>query len=209
MGLNKKKTLGILKTIFRNLSITVNMTLHGIYLFFLLFLIIAGLGVQWINIALMVLTAAFMLIYLLLRLSKKNTARKIRYLKESYKLIKISAKIVTIITAIYTLFTAFNYVHPIVLILALLGAIFFIIRLLVEIIFDLIKRKVESIKDEISYRIEKRRIRRAEMEDDCDYLEPVVKAAPKRAPRKRSDKRGLDDIVIPVEESLLSDVEDL
>ena len=209
MSIDRKKMLRTLKIIFRNLSIGVNMTLNGIYLLFLLILIIAGLGVQWINIALMILTGAFMLIYLLLRLSNKNTTRKIRYLKESYKVIKITAKIVTLITTIYTLFTAFNYVHPLLFILALLGITFLMIRLLVEIIFNLIKRKVESIKDEISYRIKKRRLRKVEMEDADVYPEPTVEVIPKKAARKKSEKKKLDDIVIPIEESVLSDVEDL
>ena len=202
MSIDRKKMLRTLKIIFRNLSIGVNMTLNGIYLLFLLILIIAGLGVQWINIALM-------LIYLLLRLSNKNTTRKIRYLKESYKVIKITAKIVTLITTIYTLFTAFNYVHPLLFILALLGITFLMIRLLVEIIFNLIKRKVESIKDEISYRIKKRRLRKVEMEDADVYPEPTVEVIPKKTARKKSEKKKLDDIVIPIEESVLSDVEDL
>ena len=209
MSIDRKKMLRTLKIIFRNLSIGVNMTLNGIYLLFLLILIIAGLGVQWINIALMILTGAFMLIYLLLRLSNKNTTRKIRYLKESYKVIKITAKIVTLITTIYTLFTAFNYVHPLLFILALLGITFLMIRLLVEIIFNLIKRKVESIKDEISYRIKKRRLRKVEMEDVDVYPEPTVEVMPKKTARKKSEKKKLDDIVIPIEESVLSDVEDL
>lgn len=209
MSIDRKKMLRTLKIIFRNLSIGVNMTLNGIYLLFLLILIIAGLGVQWINIALMILTSAFMLIYLLLRLSNKNTTRKIRYLKESYKVIKITAKIVTLITTIYTLFTAFNYVHPLLFILALLGITFLMIRLLVEIIFNLIKRKVESIKDEISYRIKKRRLRKVEMEDADVYPEPTVEVIPKKTARKKSEKKKLDDIVIPIEESVLSDVEDL
>ena len=209
MSIDRKKMLRTLKIIFRNLSIGVNMTLNGIYLLFLLILIIAGLGVQWINIALMILTGAFMLIYLLLRLSNKNTTRKIRYLKESYKVIKITAKIVTLITTIYTLFTAFNYVHPLLFILALLGITFLMIRLLVEIIFNLIKRKVESIKDEISYRIKKRRLRKVEMEDADVYPEPTVEVIPKKTARKKSEKKKLDDIVIPIEESVLSDVEDL
>ncbi len=209
MSIDRKKMLRTLKIIFRNLSIGVNMTLNGIYLLFLLILIIAGLGVQWINITLMILTGAFMLIYLLLRLSNKNTTRKIRYLKESYKVIKITAKIVTLITTIYTLYTAFNYVHPLLFILALLGITFLMIRLLVEIIFNLIKRKVESIKDEISYRIKKRRLRKVEMEDADVYPEPTVEVIPKKTARKKSEKKKLDDIVIPIEESVLSDVEDL
>lgn len=209
MSIDRKKMLRTLKIIFRNLSIGVNMTLNGIYLLFLLILITAGLGVQWINIALMILTGAFMLIYLLLRLSNKNTIRKIRYLKESYKVIKITAKIVTLITTIYTLFTAFNYVHPLLFILALLGITFLMIRLLVEIIFNLIKRKVESIKDEISYRIKKRRLRKVEMEDADVYPEPTVEVIPKKTARKKSEKKKLDDIIIPIEESVLSDVEDL
>lgn len=209
MSIDRKKMLRTLKIIFRNLSIGVNMTLNGIYLLFLLILIIAGLGVQWINIALMILTGAFMLIYLLLRLSNKNTIRKIRYLKESYKVIKITAKIVTLITTIYTLFTAFNYVHPLLFILALLGITFLMIRLLVEIIFNLIKRKVESIKDEISYRIKKRRLRKVKMEDADVYPEPTVEVIPKKTARKKSEKKKLDDIIIPIEESVLSDVEDL
>lgn len=209
MSIDRKKMLRTLKIIFRNLSIGVNMTLNGIYLLFLLILITAGLGVQWINIALMILTGAFMLIYLLLRLSNKNTIRKIRYLKESYKVIKITAKIVTLITTIYTLFTAFNYVHPLLFILALLGITFLMIRLLVEIIFNLIKRKVESIKDEISYRIKKRRLRKVKMEDADVYPEPTVEVIPKKTARKKSEKKKLDDIIIPIEESVLSDVEDL
>ena len=81
MSIDRKKMLRTLKIIFRNLSIGVNMTLNGIYLLFLLILIIAGLGVQWINIALMILTGAFMLIYLLLRLSNKNTTRAPNFTK--------------------------------------------------------------------------------------------------------------------------------
>lgn len=199
----------MVKTVFRNLAIAVNMTIYSIYLVFLILSTIFGLGVLWINIILMLMTAAFMGVYVFLRLSDKKTARQISWLKQYYKIFKLVAQITTLLIAIYALLTAIDTVSPILIIFALVGVIFLILRLLIAVILYFIKKQIDHIKDEIAYRVERRRRRKNEEDNVDDAIKPLPKEQKKKAARRASSHNGLDDIVIPVEECLLLDVEDL
>lgn len=208
MDIKHNKFLEVAKKAFRNLAIALNMTVYSIYLVFLLFSIIFGLGVLWINIILMLMTAAFMAVYVFLRLSNKKTGRQISWLKQYYKLFKLVAQITTLLIAIYALLTAIDTVSPVLIIFALVGVIFLILRLLIAIILYFIKKQIDHIKDEIAYRVERRRRRKDEDNVD-DAMKPLPKEQKKKAARRASSNGGLDEIVIPVEECLLLDVEDL
>lgn len=208
MDIKHNKFLEVAKKAFRNLAIALNMTVYSIYLVFLLFSIIFGLGVLWINIILMLMTAAFMTVYVFLRLSNKKTGRQISWLKQYYKLFKLVAQITTLLIAIYALLTAIDTVSPVLIIFALVGVIFLILRLLIAIILYFIKKQIDHIKDEIAYRVERRRRRKDEDNVD-DAMKPLPKEQKKKAARRASSNGGLDEIVIPVEECLLLDVEDL
>ena len=81
----EKKKLGIIAAISdvtRRLSITVNVTIYSIYLIYLIYSISADLGVKWLNIVLAVLTAIFMIVYVILRLSITKTSGRIKLAKK-------------------------------------------------------------------------------------------------------------------------------
>ena len=73
------------RRVFRNLSISVNLTVYAIYLIYLVYSIYADVGIKAVNIALIFVTAAFMIVYLVLRLSRRKSGKQIRQIKHYYK----------------------------------------------------------------------------------------------------------------------------
>lgn len=210
-----KKQNSIIKAIgdvFRRLSITVNLTVHSIYLIFLIYSISADVGVLYVNIALAVLTAVFMAIYLYLRLSPGKSGKEVKLVKRYYKRFKMIAKSVSSITAVYALLTAIDAVSPFALIIAGLGAVFTVIRLVVELISYFIQKKLRRIKDNIVERLKKR-------DDAVDEAESIIieDASPstvRRRKKRRNDDapdllEDLEEKIIHVDDSLLNEMENV
>ena len=208
---SEKKQNIIIKSIsdvFRRLSITVNLTVYSIYLIYLIYSISAGVGLLYVNIALAILTAAFMVVYLVLRLSSKRRGKEIKQIKRYYKRFKLVARAVTSITAVYALFVAIDSVSPFAIILSLLGAIFVIIRLIVELISYFIQRKLRKIKDSIVGRFKRRR------DDDIEVVMPAEdeERQPRRKRKRKENTTIFDEIeekIVPIDDCLLSDIDQI
>ena len=204
----EKKKLGIIAAISdvtRRLSITVNVTIYSIYLIYLLYSISADLGVKWLNITLAVLTAVFMIVYVVLRLSSTKTSGKIKQAKKYYKRFKLIARAVSSVTAVYALLIAVDSVSPFALIVALLGAVFVVLRLRIELITYLIGRAIKKAKVRIVNRFKKPA---AETADSPSTPEDKKK----RRGRRKPEPNLFDEIeekITPAEECLLTDFEEL
>lgn len=201
----KKKTVVYsISQMFRNLSISVNLTVYTIYLVYLIYSIINDVGIKFLNIALALATAAFIVVYLVLRLSGKKRGKELKQIKRYYKDFKLITRAVSTVTAVYALLTAFTSVSPLAIILAFLGAVFIIIRLIVELVLYLIKRKIRKIKDNITGR---------RAEEEYEDENPDNTAAKRRRRRRKIWEIGkkddnLEDIVVPVDQCLLNDVDE-
>ena len=197
----KKKTVVYsISQVFRNLSISVNLTIYAIYLIYLLYSISNDVGIKAINIALAMVTAAFMVVYLILRLSGKKRGKELKQIKHYYKSFKLVTRAASAIIGVYALFTAVGSVSPLAIIIAFLGAVFLVIRLIVELILFIIRRQIRKIKGEKAER----------------YLEEEEEVAPPTDKKKRKRKlweltkkdEELEDLIVPVDECLLNDIDE-
>ena len=210
----EKKQNALIKAIsdvFRRLTITVNLTVYSIYLIYLIYSLARDVGIKAINIALIFITAAFMIVYLVLRLSDTKKRKEIKQIKKYYKRFKLIARAVSSITAVYALIVSMN-ADPFALIVALLGAVFVIIRLVVELISYLVQRKLRKIKEKIM----NRKKTREELEDmDPDMLpheegrEKNVRRRKKRKNEKPTIIDELEEKIVPIDDCLLSDIEEI
>lgn len=210
----EKKQNALIKAIsdvFRRLTITVNLTVYSIYLIYLIYSLARDVGIKAINIALIFITAAFMIVYLVLRLSDTKKRKEIKQIKKYYKRFKLIARAVSSITAVYALIVSMS-ADPFALIVALLGAVFVIIRLIVELISYLVQRKLMKIKEKIM----NRKKTREELEDiDPDMLpheegrEKNVRRRKKRKNEKPTIIDELEEKIVPIDDCLLSDIEEI
>ena len=208
----EKKKAGIftaISDVTRRISITVNMTIYTIYLIYLIYSISADIGIKWLNIALAVLTAIFMLVYLILRLSSTKKSKQIKQAKKYYKRFKLVARAVSSLTAVYALIVALDSVSPFALIAALLGAVFIVLRLVTELITYLIGRALKKAKNRITGRF-----RKPADDDDLDTVKAPreLKHKQSKKSRRKPEPNFLDEIdekITPESECLLSDFEEL
>lgn len=200
----------ILKTVFKVISIILNMLFFSFYLIYLFFAIIFGLGNLWVNIVLVVINLGFMIFYLVLRLSKKKTKRKVKHLKQYYNIFMTVARISTLLTAILALFAAIETVHPFLIYLALAGVIFLLLHLLFSIIFNLIGRTLERIIDGIKKQAIKlyNRLFKKKEADEPDTDESYEDTSKVNNAKSKPHRNDANDIFIPLEDCLISDVED-
>lgn len=195
------------RRVFRNLSISVNLTVYVIYLVYLIYSLYADVGVKAINITLIFVTAAFMIVYLVLRLSHRRTGRQLKQIKHYYKNFKLVARTVSALTALYALISAVSSVSPLAIIISTLGAAFLIIRLIVELILGFIKKQLRKLGRGISERFGKR----PEGEEDAVDEEeetPKRKKKIRRRLRKGEKPEPKEDIIPTPDACLLSDIDD-
>ncbi len=207
----KNKKIGLFEAIsdvLRRLSITFNMTVYSIYLVYLIISIFADIGVKWLNIVLAIMTAAFMVVYIVLRLSSEKRAGEIKKAKRYYKRFKMIARAVSSLTAVYALIVAFDTsspLAPIVLIASLLGAVFVVLRLICELITHLIGKALKKAGAKISDRMRSKK-------GEIDVVEPPreLKSRGKKKARHKQETNLFDDIeekITPESECLLNDFE--
>lgn len=211
---NKKQQKNVVISIgqvFRNLSISVNLTVYSIYFIYLIYSIVSDVGIKLINIALAIVTAAFMGVYLFLRLSSRKTGKELKRIKHYYKNFKLVARTVSALTAVYALVTAVGSVSPIAIILSFLGAVFLVMRLIVELVLGFIKRKIRKLKDNVQNKFKKNN----DGDDDEAEAQNKANAHPKRRKMKRLFKTKknqnddyYEDVLIPVDQCLLNDVDE-
>ena len=195
----KKKTTVVysISQVFRNLSISVNLTIYAIYLIYLLYSISKGVGIKVLNIVLAMVTAAFMVVYLILRLSGKKRGKELKQIKHYYKNFKLVTRATSAIVGVYALLTAVTSVSPLAIIIAFIGAVFLIIRLIVELVLFLIRRRIRKIKGE-----------RQEIYDQVAQA-PTDKKKRKRKLWELTKKdEELEDVIVPIDECLLNDIDD-
>lgn len=205
----KQLTLfGAIGTVFRNLSITVNLTVYAIYLVYLIYSIYKDVGNLYINIVLAALTGIFMIVYLILRLTADGHKKQVRAAKKYYKRLKLIGRAVISFTAVYSIFTAAKAVSPLALILAVIGAAFILLRLIIEFISFLIGRQVKKLTGSIKDRF----ARREDEESDGEIDRVPEDDAPKRIPKKKSKKADKasdkpEDIILDSDECVISDLD--
>lgn len=196
----QKKTTVVysISQVFRNLSISVNLTIYAIYLIYLLYSISKGVGIKVLNIVLAMVTAAFMVVYLILRLSGKKRGKELKQIKHYYKNFKLVTRATSAIVGVYALLTAVTSVSPLAIIIAFIGAVFLVIRLIVELVLFLIRRRIRKIKGE-----------RQEIYDDRVAQAPTDKKKRKRKLWELTKKdEELEDVIVPIDECLLNDIDD-
>ena len=205
MEKNKNAITENICDIFRNFSISINITVYATYLLFLLFCIFSKVGLQFINIILAICTAVFMIAYLYLRLSGKKNRKKVRQIKKYYKNVRLAARLVIVLTALYSLIAATESGSPLAIIIALLGAVFITIRIFVELFLYFIKSKIRQIKESVKNSVEARLEKIDERINSYDDLD-------ERHGKKGRSYRGKgsypDEIFISVDDCILSDMED-
>ena len=197
----KKKTVVYsISQVFRNLSISVNLTIYAIYLIYLLYSISKGVGIKALNIALAMVTAAFMVVYLILRLSGKKRGNELKQIKYYYKSFKLVTRAASAIIGVYALLTAVGSVSPLAMISAFLGAVFLVIRLIVELILFLIRRQIRKMKGKKA---------EIDLEEEEEVAPPTDKKKRKRKLWELTKKDDeLEDVIIPVNECLLNDIDE-
>lgn len=205
----KPSLLAPVTKVFRSLSLSVNLTIHTLYLIYLIYAIQADIGIQVINIILAIVTALFMIVYFILRLSSKQSKEKIRLVKRYYKNFKLATKIVSSVTAIYAIIVAIDAVNPFGLIISFIGTVFLVIKIMVELVLHYIKKKFGEIKTNIKARFARQNEERKD--EEGNIRDDFFKDDKRRVHRKRRKNKinDLDDIIIPVEDCILSDVEDV
>lgn len=198
------------RDVFRRLSITVTLTVYSIYLIYFIYSLAADVGVKAINVVLIALTAAFMAVYLVLRLSETRKSSEIKQIKQYYKRVKLIARAITSITAVYALITAASSVNPFALIVAILGAVFVVIRLIVELISYLIQRKLKEVKQNYLLRSSVRMKMKNANSEGLPHDRTHKKKAKRKSKLDIEKPRIIEDLeekIIPLDECLLSDIE--
>jgi hypothetical protein len=88
-------------------------------------------------------------------------------------------------------------VSPLAIIIAFIGAVFLVIRLIVELVLFLIRRRIRKIKGE-----------RQERYDEVAQA-PTDKKKRKRKLWELTKKdEELEDVIVPIDECLLNDIDD-
>lgn len=198
----QKKTTVVysISQVFRNLSISVNLTIYAIYLIYLLYSISKGVGIKVLNIVLAMVTAAFMVVYLILRLSGKKRGKELKQIKHYYKNFKLVTRATSAIVGVYALLTAVTSVSPLAIIIAFIGAVFLVIRLIVELILFLIRRQIRKMKGKKA---------EANLDEDEEIVTPTDKKKRKRKLWELTKKdEELEDVIVPIDECLLNDIDD-
>ena len=144
-------------------SVTATLLIHLIYLGYLTYALLSGIGVKEINIALIAGTLIFLVTYLIFRLGNKEKKQKVKTTKRFYKNFKLITKLFTSLTAIYTLYTAQD-AGFFARIFAIIGAVILVLRLVGELLSFIIKRKVRTAQENRAKRREEKRNKPSENE---------------------------------------------
>lgn len=153
LGTMKKELTRQIKIV----SISSTVIINLLYISYLRFALKHSIGNRYVNFALAIATALFLVIYLILRLFGENK-RNVKRTKKVYKRFKLLTKIFTVGMAIYTLATAVGTVSPFATLFATVNAVLLGIRLIIELIASLISRGVSKAKNAaVERRLNKKR----------------------------------------------------
>ena len=131
----------------RRVSITATLIVHLLYIGYLSYSLIRGIGFKIINIALIIGTALFLIIYLILQLVENNRKKKLKTTKKYYKRFKLSTTLFTTGTAIYSIITAANSVSKFAMVFSIAGAVMLVIKIIIEFLSSILTRKVAERKE--------------------------------------------------------------
>ena len=181
------------------LSILSTLTINLIYIGYLAYSLMNDVGIKVVNIALIIGTSVFLLVYLFLQLVGQKQKGQLKSTKRTYKRFKLITKVFTTGTALYSLVTAASSANMVATVITAVGAGFLVLRIIVEIITELIRRKAKKMKEEF---IAKREMKKAE------------KLIPKRREAKRAKAMKPAKIPEPIVDPVAEDtceisVEDL
>ena len=143
----------------RKISITITLIVHLLYIGYLSYSLLRGIGNRIINIALIIGTGVFLIVYLILQLFE-NRKKRLKSTKRYYKRFKLITKLFTTATAIYSLITASKAVSPFATFISVSGAVILLIKILFELISSLIARKAKQIKEERTSKREKKKLQK-------------------------------------------------
>ena len=137
----------------RRISITFTVTVHLIYIAYLLFAIDNNIGIGWVNALLAIGTGIFLITYLVIRLTMQNAKSKIKTTKKFYRRFRLATRLFSTATAIYAIVTAVGSVSPLAVFFAGVSAILLVIRLIFEALLYTIESKARKIKESINNRL--------------------------------------------------------
>jgi uncharacterized membrane protein len=141
-----------LKRQLKIITISSTVIINLLYISYLRFALRHGIGNRYVNFALTIATALFLLLYLIFRLFGENK-KNVKRTKRIYKRFKLLTKLFTVLTAIYVLITATGSVTPMAGIFAYLNAILLALQLIFELVASLITRGARRVKESVSERL--------------------------------------------------------
>jgi amino acid transporter len=131
------------------ISISSTVIIHLLYIVYLRFALRKSIGNRMVNLALVLATGAFLVVYLAFQIFGKNK-KNIKRTKKLYKQFKLLTKVFTVGTAVYTVITAVGSVSPTAALFATVNAVLLGIRLIFEVIISLISLGARKVKSSIT-----------------------------------------------------------
>lgn len=164
----------------RNISITFNLAVYLMYIAYLGYALDQGIGIKEVNIALIIGTALFLIIYIALRTVGSGSKKGLKATKKFYKRFKLTTKVFSVGTSLYAVVTAQSAISPIARILAYLGAALLILRLITELITSAAQRSAKRIKKKFKESAEERKERKAmkEIERELGEVDDLCAITP-------------------------------
>lgn len=129
-------------------SVSFTVLVHLLYIGYLRFALRKSIGNRYVNLVLVLMTAVFLVVYLIFSLVGKNK-KNAKRTKKVYKRFKLLMKIFTVGTAVYTVFTALGSVSPLAILYSVANAIVLVLRLIFELIISLVGFGARKVKSKI------------------------------------------------------------
>lgn len=186
------------------LSILSTLTINLIYIGYLAYSLMNDVGIKVVNIALIIGTSVFLLVYLFLQLVGQKQKGQLKSTKRTYKRFKLITKVFTTGTALYSLVTAASSANMVATVITAVGAGFLVLRIIVEIITELIRRKAKKMKEEFVAKRESKKMEAIEKRQNKRMEKFLAKNRTKKpakiSPENTEEETPDDSCAISVEE---------
>ena len=139
------KTKNRIEKIITVLSIISTVSINVLYISYLSFALRFDIGNRNINIALLVATLLFMLLYIILRPMGQNAKNGVVITKKIYKFFRFSMKIFTLLTTVYTITSSVKALSFIGVILSVGGALLLVFRIIIDALISILGIKIRRI----------------------------------------------------------------
>ena len=140
-----QKTKNRIEKIITVLSIVTTISINITYIGYLAFALRFDIGNRNINIALLVATFLFMLLYIILRPMGQNTRNGVVITKKIYKLFRFGTRIFSLLTTVYSITSAVKALSFIGVILSVAGALLLITRIITDVLISILEIKIRRI----------------------------------------------------------------